>query len=416
MLIVKYGTHKHTIEINAEMTVFKLKQAIQSACHVSVSEQKLIFSGKTLNEMDKTLDDFGIVPSEAQTILLVKQIDTSRSIVLYVRTIQRELDFRLVIGISEKIETIRKMINEKVSLPSNYSLVYSGIVLQDQQTVLDYGIKERSSVYIVTQIVMEVENPTGERVKMRINDNRITGEVVERLVEQRRAVKSQRKRKHTSEMSGTTSTSTTVSASSRNAEESPSSSFAGYHRGGFLLSGEKGHSTHSHPRKRNRTTTMIESTTFESSTGSGDGVTTCATITSTPATTIVDPLSSNCNGTTVATTTSRVAPRPVESIVEDDSLASLSPPVSRKNCEQPHVIVKIEEPIPDPVSAPIRCFKCTKKVGLTAIKCRCSQHFCGAHRYPEEHTCSFDYRTKAKEELTKANPKVASSKVIPIGK
>lgn len=36
------------------------------------------------------------------------------------------------------------------------------------------------------------------------------------------------------------------------------------------------------------------------------------------------------------------------------------------------------------------------------------------HRLPEEHACGFDYKTEAKNELTKANPVVIADKFIRI--
>jgi len=39
-----------------------------------------------------------------------------------------------------------------------------------------------------------------------------------------------------------------------------------------------------------------------------------------------------------------------------------------------------------------RCGVCDKKLGVTAIMCRCELHFCSVHRYPECHDCTFDFR------------------------
>jgi len=277
-MFIKNGSRRVFLDIGMDSTIHKLKQELEAVEGIPPAEQRIIFSGRQLVDGDKTLSEYGLTTPD-QTLLVLRQINAGRNITLYVRTIQRELDFKLSVALSDKIERIRGMINEKVNLPNSYSLVYKGIVLSDAQTVLDYGIEERSSVYIVTQIVMEVENVNGERVKMKINDNRITGEVVERLVEQRRATKSQKKRK------------------------SPPST------------------------------------------------------TPTPDPTEDDP--------------SRKKPRSDSPSCHDDtSLLSHDPSdtglVDLKDIESP------------------RCHKCAKKIGLTGIKCRCAEFFCGAHRYPED--------------------------------
>lgn len=48
-----------------------------------------------------------------------------------------------------------------------------------------------------------------------------------------------------------------------------------------------------------------------------------------------------------------------------------------------------------------RCGVCNKKVGLTALECRCELVFCGLHRYPEQHNCNFDFKTHDRTNLGK---------------
>ncbi|GAB4856438.1 hypothetical protein Ancab_014353 [Ancistrocladus abbreviatus] len=60
---------------------------------------------------------------------------------------------------------------------------------------------------------------------------------------------------------------------------------------------------------------------------------------------------------------------------------------------------------------PNRCLTCRKRIGLTGFKCRCGSMFCGSHRYPEEHGCTFDYRKVGKAEIAKANPVVKGQKL-----
>nr|TKS04537.1 zinc finger A20 and AN1 domain-containing stress-associated protein 9-like [Populus alba] len=39
------------------------------------------------------------------------------------------------------------------------------------------------------------------------------------------------------------------------------------------------------------------------------------------------------------------------------------------------------------------CECCNKKVGLMGFECHCGSTFCGVHRYPKEHSCTFDFKT-----------------------
>lgn len=52
---------------------------------------------------------------------------------------------------------------------------------------------------------------------------------------------------------------------------------------------------------------------------------------------------------------------------------------------------------------------CGKKVGLTALECRCGYFFCNSHRLPEAHECIFDYQEAGRALLAKRNEKVVGS-------
>lgn len=85
----------------------------------------------------------------------------------------------------------------------------------------------------------------------------------------------------------------------------------------------------------------------------------------------------------------------------------------------------ISSPVPKPVTVdvaapavtveqvaqPNRCLVCRKKVGLTGFRCKCGTTFCGTHRYPEQHGCTFDFKTMGREAIAKANPVVKADKL-----
>lgn len=64
-----------------------------------------------------------------------------------------------------------------------------------------------------------------------------------------------------------------------------------------------------------------------------------------------------------------------------------------------------------PAETPNRCLSCRKRVGLTGFKCRCGNTFCGAHRYAEKHSCSFDFKAAGRAAIARANPVVQASKI-----
>eukprot|EP00188_Purpureofilum_apyrenoidigerum_P001961 Plantae.Rhodophyta-Purpureofilum_apyrenoidigerum.ctg2140.p1 GENE.Plantae.Rhodophyta-Purpureofilum_apyrenoidigerum.ctg2140~~Plantae.Rhodophyta-Purpureofilum_apyrenoidigerum.ctg2140.p1 ORF type:complete len:190 (+),score=30.09 Plantae.Rhodophyta-Purpureofilum_apyrenoidigerum.ctg2140:121-690(+) len=72
----------------------------------------------------------------------------------------------------------------------------------------------------------------------------------------------------------------------------------------------------------------------------------------------------------------------------------------------------LEEPVKRRVQKNTsRCFSCKKKIGLLGFKCQCEYVFCSEHRYTDKHECDFDWKARAQEHLTRANPVVKAEKV-----
>jgi predicted nucleic acid binding AN1-type Zn finger protein len=61
-----------------------------------------------------------------------------------------------------------------------------------------------------------------------------------------------------------------------------------------------------------------------------------------------------------------------------------------------------------------RCYHCKKKAGISALKCKCGELFCSLHRMPEEHSCTFDFKTTDRAKLSQTLEKVVSSKLLKI--
>jgi predicted nucleic acid binding AN1-type Zn finger protein len=58
-----------------------------------------------------------------------------------------------------------------------------------------------------------------------------------------------------------------------------------------------------------------------------------------------------------------------------------------------------------------RCWTCNRKIGLLGFQCKCEYFFCSEHRYSDKHQCTFDFKAQGRQQLTKANPTIAPSKV-----
>jgi predicted nucleic acid binding AN1-type Zn finger protein len=75
----------------------------------------------------------------------------------------------------------------------------------------------------------------------------------------------------------------------------------------------------------------------------------------------------------------------------------------------------MQESIPQKMNASARvvkrCEMCSKKLGLTVIGCKCARALCAVHRYPEEHACTFDFKTPAQDWLRAGAPVIAPPKL-----
>uniref|UniRef100_A0A5B7BCB5 Putative zinc finger A20 and AN1 domain-containing stress-associated protein 4 n=1 Tax=Davidia involucrata TaxID=16924 RepID=A0A5B7BCB5_DAVIN len=73
--------------------------------------------------------------------------------------------------------------------------------------------------------------------------------------------------------------------------------------------------------------------------------------------------------------------------------------------------VSVADLVALPLSQPTRCSTCRKRVGLTGFRCRCGTTFCGTHRYPEQHGCTFDFKAVGREAIARENPVVKAEKL-----
>ncbi|KAL5545880.1 hypothetical protein UlMin_005567 [Ulmus minor] len=111
-----------------------------------------------------------------------------------------------------------------------------------------------------------------------------------------------------------------------------------------------------------------------------------------------------------ASSSSSISSSPSPSPAPIDSFSS-SPPPPPPSLNLPEVAGDERVPEIAVVAQPNRCTVCRKRVGLTGFKCRCGTTFCGVHRYPEKHGCSFDFKKVGREEIAKANPLVKAEKL-----
>ncbi|KAL9246778.1 hypothetical protein vseg_020271 [Gypsophila vaccaria] len=95
---------------------------------------------------------------------------------------------------------------------------------------------------------------------------------------------------------------------------------------------------------------------------------------------------------------------------------SLSPPQHEpmNSVEKLKTVVEVKAERNEEVAASKaknRCSCCNKKVGMLGFKCKCGDTFCGQHRYPKEHECTFDFAMVGKNAIALANPVIKADKL-----
>ncbi|CAH0489707.1 unnamed protein product [Peronospora farinosa] len=109
-----------------------------------------------------------------------------------------------------------------------------------------------------------------------------------------------------------------------------------------------------------------------------------------------------------ATTTTTTVASPHSEETKADDVASCQSITSSIETTKSNITL-LEKETEKPAEKPVqknkkRCWECKKKVGLTAIECRCGYVFCGSHRFEDQHECSFDFKTADRVELARRNP------------
>lgn len=99
-------------------------------------------------------------------------------------------------------------------------------------------------------------------------------------------------------------------------------------------------------------------------------------------------------------------------------LFNLTQLMNQRNTNEMVELVSSNTVVAQPVAAATNaakkrceCEGCNIKLLLTDMPCKCTKRFCGRHRVPEDHKCSFDYKAAGKVLLTSNLVKVEAKKL-----
>ncbi|EGD74773.1 hypothetical protein PTSG_07008 [Salpingoeca rosetta] len=58
-----------------------------------------------------------------------------------------------------------------------------------------------------------------------------------------------------------------------------------------------------------------------------------------------------------------------------------------------------------------RCHVCNTKLGMLGFECKCDGMFCSKHRLPDDHECTFDFKSFDRNKIAQANQAVTPEKL-----
>jgi len=142
-----------TLEVNNEDTVESIKNKIFDIEGIPPDQQRLVFSGKQLED-DKTLADYNIEADS--TIHLVLRLRggglETNTKQIFIRTVNDKY-ITLEVNNDDNVETIKNKIFDIEGIPLyQQKLIFSGKQLEDDKTLADYNIEANSTIHLTIML------------------------------------------------------------------------------------------------------------------------------------------------------------------------------------------------------------------------------------------------------------------------
>ena len=142
------------LEVLPDEKIQDVKQKIRDKFATAIDEQRLVYSGNTLDD-EKTLTDYGI--GKEATIYLINSLGssgakaTSGKMQIQVKTTGKD-SVILTVDPNDKPTAVKQMVAEKSGLPAaSQSLFHGGKKLDDAKSLKDQGVTPGAPLSVIIQ-------------------------------------------------------------------------------------------------------------------------------------------------------------------------------------------------------------------------------------------------------------------------